>query len=167
MARVPTAAVDAESGVSSQPFSDEETLRGARNRIRNASLKSLGADYVVAFEGGVEWCKFSSARELSCFAWAVVQAHGMEGKSRTATFTLPPVVTELVQSGMELGDADDRVFQRTNSKQENGTVGILTKDILTRETYYRHAVILALIPFTNLELYGQNAGEARSGVSCR
>ncbi|MEM6529629.1 MAG: DUF84 family protein, partial [Chloroflexota bacterium] len=54
-----------------------------------------------------------------------------------------------VRGGMELGDADDIVFGRSNSKQQTGSVGLLTGDALTRETYYLHAVVLALIPFKN------------------
>jgi non-canonical (house-cleaning) NTP pyrophosphatase len=38
----------------------------------------------------------------------------------------------LVESGKELGDADDIVFGKSNSKQQNGAVGILTHDIITR-----------------------------------
>jgi non-canonical (house-cleaning) NTP pyrophosphatase len=54
---------------------------------------------------------------------------------------------------MELGDADDVIFSRRNSKQKNGAVGILTKDLIDREKYYTHAIIMALIPFNNMDLY--------------
>ena len=52
------------------------------------------------------------------------------------------------------GDADDVVFERSNSKQANGAVGLLTGDVITRASLYAHAVVLALIPFRNMELYG-------------
>jgi non-canonical (house-cleaning) NTP pyrophosphatase len=52
-----------------------------------------------------------------------------------------------------LGEADDLVFGRSNSKQANGAVGLLTDDAVTRTTYYVPAVIFALIPFKNAELY--------------
>ena len=51
------------------------------------------------------------------------------------------------------GDADDIVFKRSNSKQQNGAVGILTDNVINRTDYYSHAIILALIPFTNTKLY--------------
>jgi non-canonical (house-cleaning) NTP pyrophosphatase len=54
---------------------------------------------------------------------------------------------------MELGDADDVVFGRTNSKQENGAVGLLTENVIDRTAYYVQALILALIPFKNSVLY--------------
>ncbi|MEA2092675.1 MAG: DUF84 family protein, partial [Patescibacteria group bacterium] len=57
------------------------------------------------------------------------------------------VIIELIKEGKELGEADDIVFQRNNSKQENGAVGILTGDVVDRTKCYTEAVILALIPF--------------------
>jgi non-canonical (house-cleaning) NTP pyrophosphatase len=58
-----------------------------------------------------------------------------------------------VRQGMELGDADDAVFGRSNSKQANGAVGILTGNVIDRAELYEQAVVLALIPFKNPELY--------------
>jgi non-canonical (house-cleaning) NTP pyrophosphatase len=65
---------------------------------------------------------------------------------------LPLEVANLVRSGVELGIADDQVFGRSNSKQSNGAVGLLTADLINRQQYYEHAVVLALIPFKNLNL---------------
>ena len=54
---------------------------------------------------------------------------------------------------MELGDADDVIFERTNSKQGDGIVGILTGSAIDRTEYYVPAMVLALIPFINRALY--------------
>ena len=54
---------------------------------------------------------------------------------------------------MELGEADDIVFGQSNSKQKSGAVGLLTGDIIDRKSLYEEAVVLALIPFKNEELY--------------
>ena len=75
------------------------------------------------------------------------------GLARTASFPLPPRLCALVAGGMELGDADDAVFGRSNSKQGDGTVGILSHGLVDRTEYYRHALVLALVPFTNPGLY--------------
>ena len=77
----------------------------------------------------------------------------MVGKGRSGTFFLPPKIAELIRQGKELGEADDIVFERTNSKQENGAVGILTDGVVDRTKYYTEAVVLALIPFKNERLY--------------
>jgi non-canonical (house-cleaning) NTP pyrophosphatase len=83
----------------------------------------------------------------------VLGRDGREGRSRTATFELPAEVARLVREGVELGHADDRVFGRENSKQTNGAVGLLTRDLIDRTAYYEHAVVLALVPFVNPGLY--------------
>ena len=75
------------------------------------------------------------------------------GKARTASFFLPPEVAKLVHGGMELGHADDIVFRKNNSKQQNGAIGLLTKDTITRKLLYVPAVQMAFIPFLNPELY--------------
>jgi non-canonical (house-cleaning) NTP pyrophosphatase len=62
-------------------------------------------------------------------------------------------VVALIQDGMELGHADDLVFQAQNSKQQGGSVGLLTHGLITREVYYQQAMVLALIPFLNESLY--------------
>jgi len=70
------------------------------------------------------------------------------GFGKTGSFVLPNKITELVRhEGMELGRADDMVFNRVNSKQGSGTVGILTNFMIDRSEYYVHALKLALIPW--------------------
>jgi inosine/xanthosine triphosphatase len=140
--------VSAPSGVSDQPLGDDETLRGATNRAANARALVPDADYWVGIEGGVS----DHAGAMEAFAWVVVLGRERAGKSRTAAFILPEEVARLVRTGMELGDADDAVFGRSNSKQQNGAVGLLTGDAIDRLGYYAHAMVMALIPFKNPDL---------------
>jgi inosine/xanthosine triphosphatase len=141
--------VSVPSNVSDQPFSSDETLQGAFNRAANAAQSIPSADFWVGIEGGVE----DSHNALAAFAWIVIQSRELTGKGRTGTFYLPPEVASLVHQGKELGEADDIVFKRSNSKQENGAIGILTGDVIDRVQLYEMAVILALVPFKNPELY--------------
>lgn len=138
------------SGVSDQPMSDAETLEGAWNRAHRTCDAVPDADFWIGIEGGVE----DKAGELEAFAWVVVKSReGKIGKGRSSAFFLPQKVAELIRQGKELGEADDIVFSRTNSKQENGAVGLLTHNAIDRTHYYTDAVILALIPFVNPDLY--------------
>ena len=143
------AGVAVPSGVADQPMSLEETMRGARLRAENARAAAPQSDYWVGIEGGIE----DSPLGMSCFAR--VQALGRDGVTglgQTAVFYLPREVADLVRAGMELGLADDRVFGRDNSKQANGAIGLLTGDLVDREAYYTHAVIMALVAFKNRDL---------------
>ncbi len=142
--------VSVESGVSDQPHTDNLTYVGAFNRASNASKAVPNADFWVGLEGGIE----ANSDDMCTFAWIVVlAANGQVGKSRTATFFLPAKVTELIGQGKELGEADDIVFGKTNSKQANGALGLLTHDIITRTELYQEAVVCALVPFKNPKLY--------------
>lgn len=141
--------VSIPSGVSDQPMSSQETLTGATNRARTAQAQHPKADFWVGIEGGVE----PQGDELAAFAWIVIVSANFAGKSRTGTFYLPPQVAKLIRQGKELGEADDIVFQQSNSKQANGAIGILTSDIIDRTGLYQHAIILALVPFKNPDLF--------------
>jgi hypothetical protein len=49
--------------------------------------------------------------------------------------------------------SSSQVFKRRKSGQGNGTVGKLTRGLISRTDYYAHTVTLALIPFMNPTLY--------------
>jgi inosine/xanthosine triphosphatase len=135
-----------ESGVSDQPMSDEETRRGARSRADNARDAETDADFWIGLEGGIE----TVDGQLMAFAWmAVLGSDGNYGEARTVTLPLPPAVKELVDDGLELGDANDRVFSTVNSKHSGGAFGLLTHGLYTREGVYTQALVIALVPFVN------------------
>jgi len=137
------------SGVAEQPGSDAEALKGALNRAENLAKVAPKADFWVGLEGGVE----DVDGEMRSFAWAVVKSAKKLGKGRSATMILPKKVADLIRAGKELGEADDIVFSKTNSKLSSGAVGILTEEIIDRTEFYWPAVALALIPFKNPKLY--------------
>ena len=141
--------VSVPSGVADQPMSRAETMAGARTRAENARAARRESDFWLGIEGGIE----DTPLGMTCFAWVVVlDRDGRIGRGQTALFFLPVEVAELVRGGMELGHADDVVFDRDNSKQANGAIGLLTDDLVDREAYYVHALIMALVPFKNPEL---------------
>lgn len=150
--------ISVESGVSDQPMSDDETFAGALMRAQTCRESRPEATYWVGLEGGLE----DIGDELHAFAWMVIFGPDeLMGKSRTATFVLPPAVAELILvEGKELGEADDLVFGKTNSKQSSGAVGILTHGLIDRANYYAEALTLALVPFKNPHLYKVEQPEA-------
>jgi inosine/xanthosine triphosphatase len=142
--------VNAASGVADQPMGEEETFLGAQNRAHHAQRIFPEADYWVGLEGGVA----EDEHGMYAFAWILVlHVSGKSSRAKTGTFYLPNQVAELIRGGMELGHADDLVFKEQNSKQEGGSVGLLTHGLVTREMYYEQALLLALIPFFNESLY--------------
>lgn len=172
-----------ESGVPDQPFGDAETRTGAKNRAEAAyrayRLANKVAPHIaIGMEGGLEWSSDVAEEKknnLYCMAWmalygqrtaAAVQAFASSetesyvgdkkpifGLAKTAMFPIPDAITALVKDGVELGDADDLVFQRVKSKHKSGTVGILTDGLIDRSAYYEHAILLALTPWIRPSLF--------------
>lgn len=141
--------VSVPSGVAHQPLSDQEAYEGAANRQRSARLLRPDGDFWAGIEGGIE----AGPLGVATFAWVVIGSKTACGKSRTGTFFLPEPVVKLIHAGKELGEADDIVFQRQNSKQESGAIGLLTGGVVNRLELYEQAVILALVTFRNPDLY--------------
>lgn len=148
--------VNVASGVSEQPVSDAETRLGATNRMNNARQVEPEADFWVGLEGGLEWID----DEPLASAWMVIgDAFGKRGQARTTTLPLPPAVRELLIQGLELGDANDQVFHTSHSKQAGGAFGLLTNGLMTRQSVYTEALILALLPFSQ-RLWASDSGTA-------
>lgn len=140
---------DAASGVGDQPMTDDETRRGARNRANNGSEAFPDANFWIGLEGGVA----AFDEQLMAFAWMAIKGPGgVISEARSVTLPLPPAVKALMDSGLELGEANDRVFSTVNSKQEGGAYGLLSDGRYTREGIYCQTLIIALIPFVN-DLY--------------
>ncbi|QDY40920.1 inosine/xanthosine triphosphatase [Candidatus Pantoea soli] len=133
--------VAVESGVAAQPLSDAETRTGARQRVSHARLLRPQGDFWVAIEAGIEG---------DCaFAWMVIENARQRGESRSASFTLPPVVLQGLAQGHELGDEMARLTGVENIKHKGGAIGAFTQGRLTRSSVYHQALILALCPFTH------------------
>jgi len=162
---------DVSSGVSDQPWGDRETREGALNRARACQLachRETGAPpaFAVGLEGGVADDHVADEHPhaalgevrlpeavVQCFAWMVILRGEDVAMGRTATVTLPSKVVSLMRADppLELGAADDKVFNEINSKQKGGTVVKLTRGLIDRTEYYEHALKLALAPFLHDE----------------
>jgi inosine/xanthosine triphosphatase len=142
----------ARSGVSDQPFGDEETIRGALARAR-AAREAMSAELGIGIEGGV--VQLERDRALRTCAWAaVVDSSGREGIGGSLAMLLPPVVATLVRdTGLELGAAMDRITGEHDTKQRQGAVGILTAGLVDRQAAYEVLVTYALVPFLTPELW--------------
>lgn len=135
------------SGVAAQPMSSEETLQGALNRLQAITTAVPGADYYVALEAGLDGdCSF---------AWIAISHQGRISKTRSASLPLPPAALLAIQQGEELGDVMDLMFAQRNIKQQGGAIAMLTNHLLTRSEVYQQAIILAMIPYIQPQLFNQ------------
>ena len=145
-----TVGVSTDSQVSDQPTSDEEMFTGARNRAQQALAQTPEATHGVGLEGGI----LDTPQGMWAYAWmVVVDRAGRTGIGQSGHFMLPAGVAALVRSGLELGEADDRFFGASNSKQKAGAIGLLSDGKIDRLQLYWQGVTFALLPFVHPEFY--------------
>lgn len=143
--------LDVSSGVSNQPMSDLESIKGATNRAK-AALKKANADFGVGLEGGIQ----KTNGMWFDTGWVVViDKNGTQGIGTSIRMQSPPVMMEYVKKGMELGHIDDMLFGKKNTKHKQGHFGLMTRGVLVREEAYQHGVISALTRFLHPKLFGK------------
>lgn len=147
--QIQTFGMDAPSGVPSQPMTDSDTRQGAVNRV-NYCQQHAEADYYFAMEGGVDNFEFGPA----AFAYIAIAHKARLSIGRGALLPLPMQVYLALEAGEELGHVMDRLFNAVNIKQKGGAIGLLTHGYATRESNYTQAIILAMAPFLNPDIYG-------------
>lgn len=138
-------ALQVDTGVAAMPMSDEETVRGARNRAE-AARELAGADLGIGLEGGgmeTPWGLFLTN-------WvAVVGPGGRAGYGSSTRMRLPESVARELRAGAELGLVMDRLTGRIKSNHQNGAIGHYTRDLVLRKDAFLHAVAYALVAFVN------------------
>lgn len=130
--------VDAESGVSEQPMSDEETIKGAVNRAIQAADRGE-AEIGIGLEGGVQQTPFG----LMLCNWGALTAKGMEPIiAGGARIPLPDEIAEKLLMGAELGPVMDEYAKKQNVRKNEGAVGIFTNGQINRSEMFTHVMKL-------------------------
>jgi len=132
--------LDVPSNVSAQPFGDEETLQGAKNRALQACNEEP-VHMAFGLEGGVK----ELDGQLYICNWGVL--HTKEGEQYIAggaQLPLPQDVALAVRNGEELGPVMEHYTNQTGVRQNEGAVGIFTSNIVKRADMFEHIVKLLL-----------------------
>ena len=173
--------VEVESGVSHTPASQDELMRGARQRaealMEYASHNGSGWHYFVGLEGGLdvvhegvspdELLRHSRLREnghrrVFLESWAYVSDGTRGHYGRSGGIELPEALAhEVLENGVELAVAIDRFAGAVGIRDAQGAWGVLSNDFISRQEAFRIAVIAAFAPFYNARMY-RAASVARS-----
>ncbi len=136
--------VDIPSGVNEQPFSDEETIKGAINRAVGALTQGNG-DIGIGLEGGVQ----ETSHGLLLCNWGALASNEMEPIiAGGARFLLPEEVAARLRAGEELGPVMDDYAKRQNVRKHEGAVGIFTNGRINRVEMFSHLMNLLVGQFT-------------------
>lgn len=143
--------VDAKSEVSDQPKSLEETVRGAKNRAKNAFAD---CDLSVGVEDGL----MEVSGTLTSFMNITVCAF-YDGKryylGTSSGFEYPPKAIELVKRGLDINQAfyKMKITDDPEIGSAQGAIGILTKGRWRRKDTIKQAITAALVQLDNKDIY--------------
>jgi non-canonical (house-cleaning) NTP pyrophosphatase len=146
-------------GGPSMPRTMDELLGGAKRRVESLqqvhSSAHQQADYYIVMEGGLHSLRESGKKLVFLQSWAYV-SNGKRGCFGSSGNVLVPdsIAQEVMNKNRELSDVIDEVVQMNDVRGNQGTWGILTKDMLNRQQSFELALIAAFAPFYNGELYG-------------
>lgn len=134
---------DIPSGVSDQPFSDEETIQGALNRAKGA-LEMGNGDIGIGLEGGVHETKHGL---MICNWGALASPNRGPIIAGGARILLPEEVSVRLRAGEELGPVMSDYANKANVSKQEGAVGIFTNGLVDRATMFAHVMNLLLGQF--------------------
>ncbi|WP_232700951.1 DUF84 family protein [Halobacterium wangiae] len=143
-AALPDATVEAvpvDSGVPEQPWGDDETVEGARNRAQRALGE--GYDLGVGLEGGVH----QRGGSLFLVMWAAATDGERIEVGGGPRLRLPDDVAGRLRDGDELGPVMDDLLDTSGVAENQGAAGVLTAGTTDRTEALRTAVAGALGPF--------------------
>jgi inosine/xanthosine triphosphatase len=130
--------IDVPSGVSEQPFTDDETIKGAVQRAEKALEEGCG-DIGIGLEGGVQ----NTEAGLFLCNWGALAQKGKETIiAGGARIPLPQEVAAELLAGRELGPVMDEYAQKENIRKKEGAIGVFTNGRVDRAEMFAHVVRL-------------------------
>jgi len=142
----------ADSEVSGQPKSLEETIKGAKNRAENSFL---GCKYSFGLESGLMKVPGTKTGYMDVTCCAIYDGENFH-LGLSSAFEYPIAVTEYVlEDGLEVSSAFFKAGLAKDEKigSREGAIGFLTKNRIVRKEYTKQAIRMALIHLENKELY--------------
>lgn len=137
--------VEVDSEISAQPKSLEETVRGARNRARNAFAE---CDYSVGIESGLVEVPYSKSGYMDVCVAAIFDGteHHL-GLSSAWEFKDPDIFKTIVTGAKEMTDVlvEKGMFADPSARAGGGAIGLATRGRLERKGFTQEAVRSALI----------------------
>lgn len=143
--------IEAKSGVPDTPTSIDELISGSRHRARSA-FRPDGTAIVLSI--GVEGGLFRSGMAVFLQSWSCVFNGREEWFGSSGAVQLPEHLASMVLTqGMQLSEAIDRFAQQSGIRDRQGTYGILTDDIVTREDSFAESSVRALLPIFHRSVF--------------
>jgi len=144
------------SGVPRQPIG-WQTVKGAVNRALEA-LKAWKAELGVGVEAGLLPVEEALTGYVD-FQWcAIADREGLVTLGCSPGFEMPPEIVQGVLAGKgEVKELFEEAFKVKRIGETIGAIGFLSKGLVSRGEITEQAVLMALIPRINREIYRLNS----------
>ncbi|MEN0644452.1 DUF84 family protein [Alkalicoccobacillus gibsonii] len=129
--------VEVPSGVSCQPFSEDETRLGALNRAK-AALVEAETDLAIGLEGGVSETETGSL--MLCNWGVMVDKKGKAWEASGLKIPVPTDVSDGLLKGQELGTIMNERANEEGTNTREGAVGAFTLNWISRKEMFSHIV---------------------------
>lgn len=146
--------LQAASGVSDTPTSIDELMTGARQRAQSVFPKDVSETVLtVGVEGGL----FHIGADVFLQSWTCVYDGTDVYYGSSGAIEIPTALARSVlEEGSDLGDVIDIFAKQQDVRSSNGTFGVLSNDLVTREESFETATVMALVPYFNKAVFGRN-----------
>jgi inosine/xanthosine triphosphatase len=141
-----------DTGLPPQPFGLDVTMEGARIR----ALKSIESNDRCIYGVGVEAGIFEVNKSFYDVQIAfVVDRSGKGFYGFSPAFKIPDRFVDLIKNKVykELEDVVDNFYGTKNIGECGGFIKLLSRGVVLREDLTYYAVLMALIPFINSNIY--------------
>jgi inosine/xanthosine triphosphatase len=145
-----------DSGVADTPKSVEELTEGAFMRAKTLFLlPGVAAEYCVGVEGGL----YCVGEKVFLQSWSCVFDGNRHAFGSSGSIEIPTALARAVmEKGADLGVVVDGFAEQQDVRSKQGTWGVLTNDLVTREDSFELATLAALMPFFNRAMYDRPLG---------
>jgi len=138
-------AVDVSSGISEMPTTEEESLKGAFNRAKEA-LDKTDADIGIGLEGHTTETKYGM------LLLGLVVAMNKNGKYRighNGGILLPENIAKRIRKGEILARVMDSISGQKGMNKKDGAIGYFTNGLVTRADSFERGIVYALSSLSN------------------
>ncbi len=140
-----------DSGVSDQPLTDGETIQGAINRAKRALEHG---DIGVGIEAGLKKVPEVPTSYFNTTWCAIIDKNGFLTIGSSPDFEYPRKIAEDALGGTEVSKSAAELYNMNETElKESGVIAKLTRGVMPRSDYTYYAVLMALIPRLQPELF--------------
>jgi inosine/xanthosine triphosphatase len=140
------------------PVTLDDLMQGARDRaeraLRDVRDGGRAADLGVGLEGGLEVRALVGGRRAFLMSWAYVTNGRRGGYGCGGAIEVPPpVAAGVLDEGRELSEVVDALAAQSDTRSRQGAWGVLTAGLLDRTRSFELALLNAMAPFYNPQVY--------------